>query len=343
MIFNVPIAYEVTGTLKGRRKPSTQSHWEYVEIDVPLADDTNAPVAVTWDDRPYFPIDSHSERDKWSQAQRVPEGGTQVMRVREDGYFIRHHSLLTPEAVAETLVPRREHALFDQPFVPYSVADSECPAAEAGYRTDQECTSTFDEVVAQVRAKAADHFFADGHLYRRSSEPVVKVMSLTTSDRVVLVPRVIPVGKLTDREFVYRVDRYCDAVAKCNEFNRLRGARETPLPEVGMERAPDILLHEAFNYDDRSANLAAAARAYIGGVSRHVRLAEVEVDFGIAFLQLRKHLELYEQGGDPDMLAACARDVLGQYGHSSTGALERAMEEYEARTVDINADVAPRR
>jgi hypothetical protein len=58
MIFRVPIRYTVTGIKEGNARPGTCAVFELVEVDIPVIDEVEAPIAVEWNDHSIESLDT---------------------------------------------------------------------------------------------------------------------------------------------------------------------------------------------------------------------------------------------------------------------------------------------
>ena len=84
MIFEIPFKYSVSGFKEGNKTASTRDIWEIVEIDVPVVDDEEAPIAVEWDERPILPVGYVVDVSFWGP---VPEGGLTHARHFDGSYW----------------------------------------------------------------------------------------------------------------------------------------------------------------------------------------------------------------------------------------------------------------
>lgn len=309
MLFRVPLAYNVTGTPKGKRTETTEQFWEYVEVDLPVLTDEAAPIAVTWDDR--YPAQSmwRKHEDDWRSAQSIPEDGLQVMRMREEEFYLRHHDRLTPELLAEKLTPKGDFRIFGQSFVHYKYHDKEHPLDVSLYRQDKPFSSTFDDEVSRVRKAAENYFIAGNEIYQLSSEPVVIKVSYNTENGGGVAPRVIPSHKVKASAAIYRIDKYAEVVAELNELSK----RFRDAPRVTMDRAPKVYLAQAIGFNDLFVNLVNAARTQVEKQSDHTRLNSVDPDTGIAYLQLKKALNIYDATGDINALEEAAGNMVENF------------------------------
>ncbi|MDW9481117.1 hypothetical protein GOB57_20950 [Sinorhizobium meliloti] len=332
MLFRVPLAYQVKGTPKGRKKATDKQFWEYVEVDIPVLTDEAAPIAVTWDDS--YPKASTwlKYEDDWSNAQRVPEDGIQIMRMKEGEFYLRRPDGLTPDELARKLTPEGDLRIFGQNYIEHRYRGAERPLEETPYRQDQPFSSTFDEEVAKLRRAAESLFIVGDHIYEPSSEPVVIKVSFRTDEGAAIAPRVIPSGKLDARTVTYRIDKYAQVVAELDQFSL---KYNNGLHRVTMARAPTVHLAQAIGFNDLAVNLVNAARTHLERCSDYVRLNQVDPDMGIAFLRLKKALRGYDESGDINGLEAAAANLVENFPDEVRyGNLALCYREYADRPVD---------
>lgn len=334
MLFRLPLVYEVTGTPKGRKNETTESFWEYVEIDIPVIADENAPIAVIWDDRlPETPMEYMRDRDNWHSLQRVPEDGMQMMRFKDGEFYLRRPDRMTPDDLANNLTPKDDIRIFGQDFVPYNIRETEHPAEGTPYRQDKEYSSTFDAKLANLRAAAEKFFIVGDDIFSLSSEPVVIKISYRAEKCVAVAPRVVPSNRLDVKTPRFRLDKYEEVVDSCNKIVLTFQEREL----VTLDRAPTIYLDQAINFDDLSANLVNSVRTYIDGYSDNVRLRGVDPDLGIAFLNLKKALIHYDATGDLDLLEKYAGLIVEKFpGEFEYNNVATSFQDYADRQIDIS-------
>jgi hypothetical protein len=331
MLFNVPVAYKVKGTPKGKRNETNEQFWEYVEVDIPVLTEEAAPVAVTWDDR--YPNDLiwMTQKDEWCRDQRIPEDGMQVMRMKDGEFYLRRHDRLTPDTLAEKLTPKGDFRIFDQSFVNHNNQDRERPLDPSTYRQDKPLSCTFDDEVSKARRAAEKLFIVDNEIYELSSEPVVINVSYNTNDGVGVTPRVIPCDKVKASSAMYRIDKYADVVAELNALTqRFRCASP-----VTMERAPKVYLTQAIGFNDLFVNLVNAARTHVAKQSDHTRLHSVDPDEGIAYLRLKKAVATYDNTGDINELEDAVANIVNNFPDEARyGNLASSYHAYANRPVD---------
>jgi hypothetical protein len=316
MLFRVPLPYKVKGTPKGKRNETDEQFWEYVEVDIPVLTDETAPIAVSWDDscpsdKMYFKYE-----DDWRRNQAIPEDGQQVMRMKEGEFYLRHG--LTPDELALKLTPESDFRLFGEAFIYHNQRAAERPFDESQYRQDKPIESTFDNDVAKLRSAVEVFIIVGDRIYRKSSEPVIVKWSYRTDEGSAIAPRIIPSGKLDAKTPSFRLDKYPQIVAELDEFAlRYNNGAHRP----SMARAPKVYLAQAIGYNDLSNNFVNAVRTYLEGYSDHPRLKAADPDTGIAFLQMKKALRIFDSSGDIDGLEAAAGNYVEnfpeevRYGH----------------------------
>ncbi|MCS4088858.1 hypothetical protein [Rhizobium sp. BK176] len=312
MLFNVPLAYTVKGTPKGKRTETTEQYWEYVEVDIPVLTDEAAPLAVEWDDS--IPADCtwHRYRDDWENAQRVPENGIHAMRMKEGEFYLRRTDGLTPDTLASKLNPHADFRIFGENFIHYDNKNAEKPVDQSAYRQDKDFSSTFDEEVSKLRRAAERVFIVGDEIYEPSSEPVVtKVSYQIDGNAVKTIPRIMPNHKLKPTTITYRIDKYAQVVAEINEHNAMYSLRKKDV--ITMDRAPTVYLESAASFNDLEVNFVNAVRAHIDRFSDHTKVKTVDPDFGIAFLQLRKALAEFEKVGVINALEAAAANLIESF------------------------------
>lgn len=363
MLFRVPLAYTVTGTPKGKLKETRDQFWEYAEVDIPVISDEEAPVAVVWDDTVPEDMRNLFDKDKWesvkrpgqesndpTRTHRTPADGIHMTRLRDGEHFIRtvladdYNSpvaALTPDRLAAYLTPGPHSRFFGQDNIYSANQGAERPVEATPYRADRPFTSTFTEAHAALSRAASAYMIVDGEIFERSSEPVITVESyLASDDTVVLRPRVLPKHFVYSAVPTHRVDAWADVVRKCEEladsgFRRATSAKLVP---------PRVLISEAVNHDEYTENFINAARRYAAnGISQHIRLLECNVDFGIAFLRLRKAVDAYGAGGGIEAVESSAHTLVSEhprdFGHDS---LRHALQAYQDRPVEVRAAFEPK-
>jgi hypothetical protein len=310
MLFNVPLAYMVTGTPKGRKNETEEQFWEYVEIDIPVLPDDAAPVAVTWDDR--YPVESAwlKHQDDWSRDQNVPESGIQVMRMKNGEFYIRRPDELTPERLAAKLNPQADFRIFGEDFIHFRNKGGEKPVDSVEYRQDKPFSSKFEDEVAKLRLAAERFFIIGDDIFERSSEPVAIKVNFQSTGGGGYVPRIIPSHQISNLDTAYCLDRYAQLVEELDDLavTYLKGRYR-----VTMERAPTIHLAGAIGFNDLSLNFVNSVRTYIEKYNDSVRLANCNPDEGIAFLQLRKALVEYDMSHNINILEESARILVENF------------------------------
>lgn len=332
MLFRVPLPYKVKGTPKGKRNETDEQFWEYIEVDIPVLTDETAPVAVTWDDS--YPSDKmwFKHEDDWRQAQAIPADGQQVMRMKEGEFYLRRPDGLTPDELARKLTPEADFRIFGENFIYHDHRAAERPFDESQYRQDKPITSTFDNDVAKLRRAAESFIIVGDRLYQHSSEPVIIKWSYRTDEGAAIAPRVIPSGKLDAKTPSFRLDKYQQIAAELDEFAlRYNGGAHRP----SMARAPKVYLAESIGYNDLSNNFVNAVRTYLDGYSEHTRLKTTDPDMGIAFLQMKKALRIYDETGDIDGLEQAAGNYVSNYPEEVRyGNIAACYRDYADRPVD---------
>ncbi len=333
MLFRVPMPYKVTGTIKGKRNPSTEAYWEYVEIDIPVLNDDIAPVAVIWDDSlPDIKLSHKMDEDNWTAINKVPIDGIQMVRVLDDQYYLRRADRMNPEQIAATLTPGSGIHVFGQRFVGHDET-VETPVANTPYREDRPFESTFQQELDRLRDNASRFFIVGNDMFELSSEPVVIKVKLRSENFVALVPRVVPLHCIDQRTLSYNIERYSEVVGECNEYSERYGDG----PMIGMERAPTIFVEDAFNYDDQAVNLINAVTQYVSKIDDRVRLSSVNPDYGIAFLSLKKALIRYnEDKKNLDPVEDCVSVLVENFSEEvQYSNLPSALADYSNRAVDV--------
>lgn len=318
MLFKVPVPYTVKGTPKGKRNPVEVRHWEYVEVDVPVMADENAPVSLLWDDSlPSLPIRDLHAREEYEKAARIPEDGINMMRYKDGEHFLRRADRLTPEGLAAKLeAPKKNFSLFKQDHIFHYQPEEESPVDPDSYRQDKDFTSDLGEKINVVREAAERLFIVGDDIFELSSEPVViSVGYHTQDDQYAIVPRIMPVDTVQKRTQSFNIHRYADVVDNINE-SQATGFRRGPFrdrPEATMERAPEILIPEAFRYDDAAENFVNSVRNFLERESDRTRLISVNPYYGIAYLQLKIALDKYDLTGDTDAMEEWAGVLTEQH------------------------------
>lgn len=78
-----------------------------------------------------------------------------------------------------------------------------------------------------------------------------------------------------------------------------------------------------------------AVRTYLEGYSEHTRLKSTDPDTGIAFLQLKKALRIYDKSGDIDGLEQAAGNYVSNFPEEVRyGNLAACYSDYADRPVD---------
>lgn len=347
MLFRVPMPYTVKGTIKGKRNPSEDSYWEYVEVDIPVLNDEIAPVAVVWEDSlpTTDPMSSLHDRDSWAKGKNmVPEDGEQMTRLFNGEHYLRRYDRLTPEGLAASLNPNNNYHLLHKDVISHRQTDREHPVSDVPYRDDRPFESDFQEKREELRKRAEQFFIIGNDIFGRASEPVIIKETYKTGDSFAVVPRIVPVHTVEKNRTTFRLDRYAEVVASCNEIEPTRFSRiRQKASKVGMERAPKIFTEEAVAYDDIKENLVNAARNYIGRSSEHTRLKDVNPYYGRAYLNLKIGLEQYDLTGNLDALEDACVDLIENHAHEIRYAnIDTAYSEYANRPVHGGMGLAPR-
>ena len=303
MLFKVPLTYTVDGVPKGKRNPTKDYFWEIVEIDIPVLNDEVAPVAVVWDDSfPYGESSNFREKDNWDSVVGVPEDGKQMTRLLEGEHYFRRADRMTPKNLAEKLLDTNEYPryIFNQGPIPYKIKDKEHPVSEVAYREDKEFSSTFDEELKKLRDKASEFFIVDDDFFVKNTEPLLIRVAITVEDRVLLHPRILPKSKIGKSDIPYSLDRFDEVVEKCQERHTLLKGKSLLKNEYSFEgRGPQIFIEGVHETDIIDKNLVAAAELIIENLSKYSsNLGQVNPDYGIAILNLRKGISIYHKNGD---------------------------------------------
>jgi hypothetical protein len=292
--------YTVTGTPKGKRNETSEQYWEYVEVDIPVLDDGTAPVAIIWQDGfPTNPPLSYlSEQDKWKSQNWFPDDGEQMTRYFAGEHYLRDGSRRNPSQLAASLNPKDNHHFLHVGTIHHGKTDMpENPVSAVPYRDDKFISSDYNEMVAKLQEKASRYIIVDNELFERSSEPVIIVVTYRTDSTAAMIPRIVPKHRLGDRAHTYPIHAYEEVVQTCNDH--LRNWRDDT-PEVTMERAPTILLDEAFAHDNLTDNLLKSVRTFLArheGDDRQ-RLGSVDPHYGIAYLNMKLAYARFEESGD---------------------------------------------
>lgn len=337
MLFKAPMAYDVTYVPKGKRNERKEQFWEYVEIDIPVLSDETAPVAVEWRDGwPVPEIARLHQRDDWAKTFPVPSDGRHVMRLRDGEYFLKSPTSTTPDDLARSLDPENNFLPFGLPFIHRDNRGAERPFSDAESRADRECASEFSNVLASLRERVSSYFIADGHLYERSSEPIVIAASYhAENDLVVTVPRITTLAKIDARRTpFFSIERYQEVLDSCNKPRRLGPAA----PKISGEGAPRIHCHPERRLDARAERILFAAQGYVDDLHRIDNLRDVDPDYGIRVLGLRKALAEYEEDGDVAAVIDAAERLVGDRNGRHDYAVARireALDDYARREIVV--------
>lgn len=311
MLFNVPLSYQAKGTPKGKRTPTTERCWEYVEIDIPLYGDVDAPVTIEWNDA--MPADATylGQKDDWKIEQQVPKDGIQAMRYHEGCHYLRHADRLTPESFGAQLHPTSTFFLKDS--YAHVNGPEETPASSMAWRQDQEFSTTFDQQLARLRTEAADYFFAGGELYRKASVPVVILKTYNQEkDAVFMTPRIVTKDALEADErrrgVSYRsVCEFQAALNECEDFNGRRRGQAEAFSRPVIHR-PDLV-----DFDHRRTNLVRTVENYIENMSNYTKLKDCNIAYGYAVLDLRRGLAEYHETGNTAELESHAAALVANF------------------------------
>lgn len=188
MIINVPIKFNVEGLRKGRQRSGGYDVWELAELDIPVVSASDAPVAVSWDDR--FP-----ELLRPDQYAPIEWGCHSVDGSAHTVFYDNSHWLAlnaSDNAWAPDAGPYGPF-LFDD-LLRKLASEGECPVLDShGYDTKakrqvEECgndahemfwdvkSSTRERRLRDLTKRASNLIIVDDRMYRRCIEPQFWIM-----------------------------------------------------------------------------------------------------------------------------------------------------------------------
>lgn len=331
MMLTVPFKFNVTGRMKGRQREITYEMWETIDLDIPIVSETDAPVAVVWNNT--FPEDlliDQCARDEWGPYDADGPSHTVIY---DDSHWLAlkladNEWSPDPSPSGPCVFDDVAHRILETgscPLLDLHGIDRKVRKQIEACQNDAH--RLFDEVASSTRAaalrklqRAAENLIAvENRLYRKCMEPYLWVMRgvthrnrttasdsyrtavlrVSTDEKDSVTPHRIDIER-RDRFSLGEVDMVLDFTNRYNEGKWL-GQQVNVL---NHEHKPQMLHHLCF---DENAHLRKRIRqifTQLAGEFLRITLGEIpmntirciaDLDARFAQLDTEEGLALFEE------------------------------------------------
>lgn len=222
MLVRVPFTYSARVTKKGKRTPSIEFFWEWLDLEVAEPDEYEAPVALRWRDS--FPGDGFALRHKWGLfpadgvcESRWYEGNHWMPFLIEDQNTRSSAERVSLEALADKCSRGDDwcnplmHA-FHHPASKLAANPQGEPLVADDYRIVEDNMRQAE--IEALRAMAANLISVGGLIWQRTGEPVCYIKEWVVQNHVAQgAIKIMPCNSpdLKDPRMAYRADRFDEA------------------------------------------------------------------------------------------------------------------------------------
>jgi hypothetical protein len=309
MLFNIPISYEMLAVPRGKARARRFLVKEYVQIDVPIVDPEDAPIAVEWEGE-VLPSIKHGGVPLSYYLPAWPEGGKMHTRlIGDDQYQIiidghggKAGEPVRPERIAEVV------SLWATPTPeggnPTPITLHSEPGADNFERI---AVSGREAAIAELRKNTEWLRLINGSLYSGTIEPRVIVVKCTFdpdgdgSDHPCMLAVVTTVAPETfAKSTEFRLGSWRQAVAKANKDNGDRPELDAAIRDLHARLRPKINRSILGEYAENSALYSAVYNSMhrFHEIIASERLKDLSRTGAILACQLLDAAEkMYEPGG----------------------------------------------
>ncbi|MCS4088475.1 hypothetical protein [Rhizobium sp. BK176] len=335
MLFNVPVVYEMMAVPRGKARAKRFRVREYVEIDVPVVDPQEAPIALEWEGEVH-PSIKHKGVPLRDLLPPWPQDGKMHTRlIGEDQFQLLvdgHYGASGRPASADTLADITQHWVSSPPENGNSV--SVTLHSEPGTDLfDRISSSGRESAVAELRYNTEWLRLVNGLLYVGTPEPQVMVVKCTFdpdgdgSDHPCMLALVKTQASdgFNSATAVFPVGSWRQAVAKANKDNADRPELETAIREMHARLRPKVNRSILGDYAENHAIYSAMAKFY--DIIACERLGDLSRSGALLACQLMDAYDKMMEPGGLDSLEALGSAFIANANKQGVAAERKAAKE----------------
>ena len=329
MRISVPLTFQAVVIPKGAQKWRAMSFGEWVDVEVQEATNLEAPIAVEWRNEGY----GHKHYNEVADIVQLRFFNGQFYQKQVDG---SSGDEAFHTSVEDLIGKTQSGAYYANPLIAqygnerdFVLSPHKYPTFKAENFRDSESEKRAKSLEA-LQLRAAETLIIDGHVWKLTAEPVLKV-SLLADINCRFSVEIISSEKIESEKRIFRLDRLDDAIAY--------GKVITNSDAYHIDHDPQIHMSETLSHQDDLIVVTDVLKDYIRETKKSV-LDETR-QFIDAWLDFREAVWNIPNGDpnetiDAAVQAAKAMMKIDHSGINSSKELVAATRRWDSKPIQLN-------